>query len=282
MRLGDLEIHLLVATRWKADGGMMFGVVPKLLWERRKAADDRNLIEASCVAAVVRHGGRVFVCETGIGTKLDEKRARLSDVREPEGLLLALKRLGIRPAEVDVVLTSHLHWDHAGGLTTRSAAGALEVTFPRAKHFVQRREWEFALAPDARSDPAFLREDFLPVEEAGLVEFLDGDAEILPGVELRATGGHTPGHQVAVLRAGEGELACAITGDLVPMVPHLKVNWNIAADLDVPRVMAEKARLFDLASKHRWLMILSHEAEAPAGYLGGAGDWTPEAELQPV
>ncbi|MGH7776861.1 MAG: MBL fold metallo-hydrolase [Candidatus Dormibacterales bacterium] len=282
MDLGDFEIHLLVAARWKADGGMMFGVVPKVLWERRKPADERNLIEAACVAVVVRHRGRVFVCETGIGTKLDEKRARLSDVREPEGLLLALGRLGIRPSEVDVVLTSHLHWDHAGGLTRRSARGALEVTFPRARHFVQRREWEFALAPDARSDPAFLRDDFLPVEEAGLVEFLDGDAEILPGVELRATGGHTPGHQVAIFRPVQGQLACAVTGDLVPMAPHLKVNWNISADLDVPRVMSEKARLFELAARHRWLMVLSHEAESPAGYLDAAGSWSAEPGLRPT
>lgn len=279
MRLGDFEVHLLLAARWKADGGMMFGVVPKVLWEKRKPADDNNLIEATCVAAVVRHRGRTIVCETGIGTKLDERRMRLSAVREPEGLLTALGRLGVRPREVDVVITSHLHWDHAGGLTRRGREGTFELTFPRAKHFIQKAEWDYALSPDARSRPAFDGDDFVPVADAGLVEFLEGDAEVLPGVLLRATGGHTPGHQVAIFRPGDGEVALAVTGDLVPMAPHLKVNWNISADLDVPRVMNEKARLFEEASLHRWLLVLSHEAQAPAGYLAPDGSWEAEPGL---
>ncbi|MGH7902530.1 MAG: MBL fold metallo-hydrolase [Candidatus Dormibacteraceae bacterium] len=282
MHLGDFEVHTLVASRWKPDGGMMFGVIPKVLWGRWKPADERNLIEASCVAVVVRHRGRVFVCETGIGTKLDEKRARQSDLREPDGLLASLARLGIRPDEVDVVLTTHLHWDHAGGLTRQAPGGAVELTFPRAKHFIQRAEWDYALAPDVRSDPAFIRDDFVPVADAGLVEFLDGDAEVLPGVEMRATGGHTPGHQVAIFRPGEGDLACVVTGDLVPMAPHLRVSWNLAADLDVSRVMREKARLFDEAARHRWLLVLSHEAETPAGYRAADGTWTAEDRLAPV
>ncbi|TMD05148.1 MAG: MBL fold metallo-hydrolase [Chloroflexi bacterium] len=192
MKLGDFEIHLLVAGRMRFDGGLVFGVVPKVVWERYKPADDRNLVELACVGAVVRLGGKVIVCETGIGAKLDEKRARQVDLREPEGLLAALGRLGIRPEEVDVVLSTHLHWDHAGGFTRTSPGGGVAITFPKAKHFYQRREFDYALEPDPRSKAAYLAEDFVPVAEAGLVEFVDGDAEILPGVELRFTGGHTP------------------------------------------------------------------------------------------
>ncbi len=277
MRFGDLELHLLVSNRMKFDGGMAFGVVPKVLWERQKPADDQNLVEAACVGVVARHRGKVIVCETGIGNKLPEKRARQVVLREPEGLLESLRRLGIRPDEVDVVLSTHLHWDHAGGFTRRNRHGEVEVTFPRAKHFVQRREWDFAQAPDPRSRAGYIEEDYLPAAEAGVVEFLDGDAEVLPGIDIRLTGGHTPGHQVCVIRSGE--LACVVTGDLVPMRPHLRVAWNLGADLDVLRVMEEKARLLEEAARHRWLLVLSHESDGPAGYLGQDGEFEPELGL---
>jgi glyoxylase-like metal-dependent hydrolase (beta-lactamase superfamily II) len=278
MRLGDFELHLLVAARMKFDGGLVFGVIPKVVWERYKPADERNLVEMACVGMIVRHNGKVILCETGIGTKLDEKRARQVDLREPEGALLALKRLGIRPDEVDVVLSTHLHWDHAGGFTRLSEGGRVEVTFPRAKHFVQRSEWEFALDCDPRSKAAYLADDFLPVADAGLVEFVDGDAEILPGVELRLTGGHTPGNQVVIFRAGD--VAAAMTGDLIGTRPQLRRAWNSGGDLDVVRALAEKGRLLDEAAARRWLLVLGHETEQPAGYLTPEGEWIPEARLE--
>jgi glyoxylase-like metal-dependent hydrolase (beta-lactamase superfamily II) len=277
MRLGDFELHLLVAGRMKFDGGLVFGVVPKVVWERHKPADDLNRVEMACVGMIVRHNGKVILCETGIGTKLDEKRARQVELREPEGALLALKRLGIRPDEVDVVLSTHLHWDHAGGFTRLSEGGRVEATFPKAKHFVQRSEWDFALDCDPRSKAAYLAEDFVPVADAGLVEFVDGDAEILPGVELRLTGGHTPGNQVVIFRAGD--LAAAMTGDLVGTRPQLRRAWNSGGDLDVVRALEEKGRLLDEAAARRWLLVLGHETEQPAGYLTNDGEWIPEAGL---
>jgi glyoxylase-like metal-dependent hydrolase (beta-lactamase superfamily II) len=277
MFIGDFEIHLLSAGWWKADGGTMFGAVPKVLWERHLPADENNLIDASCIAVVVRQNGKVIVCETGIGTKLPEKRAQQAAVREPEQLLHSLQRLGIRPEEVDVVVATHLHWDHAGGLTRRAQDGSLQLTFPRAKHFFQQAEFDFAQHPDVRSKTGFIPDDFLPVAEAGLLETVSGEARVLPGLELRLTGGHTPGHQVVVFRAGE--LACVFTGDLVPYRPHLKVTWNLGYDLDVLRVLEEKARLLDEASRHRWLLVLSHDTEQPAGYLKPDGSFESEQEL---
>ena len=277
MRVGDFELHLLVASRMRFDGGLVFGVVPKVVWERHKPADENNLVEMACVGMVVRSGGRVILCETGIGAKLDEKRARQVVLREPEGALLALRRLGIRPEEVDVVLSTHLHWDHAGGFTRRTEGGRLEVTFPKAKHFVQRAEWDFALDCDPRSRAAYLEDDFVPVADAGLVEFVDGDAEVLPGVELRLTGGHTPGNQVVIFRAGE--IAVAMTGDLIGTRPHLRRAWNSGGDLDVIRSLAEKGRLLDEAAARRWLLVLGHETDQPAGYVTADGDWIAEAGL---
>src|SRR6202158_5365697 len=151
MRLGDLELYILIAGRWKADGGLMFGVVPKVLWEKLKPADGNNMLECACVGLIARVNGRVIVCETGIGTKLNEKRARQVALREPEGLLHSLRRVGIRPEEVDAVITTHLHWDHAGGLTRRDQRGGLELTFKNARHFIQKSAWAFAPPPDQRS-----------------------------------------------------------------------------------------------------------------------------------
>jgi glyoxylase-like metal-dependent hydrolase (beta-lactamase superfamily II) len=278
VQLGDLELHLLVTDRWKADGGLMFGVVPKILWEKQKPADARNMIDCSCVCLVARINGRVIVCETGIGNKLSEKRAQQVALREPEGMLHALKRLAIQPDEVDAVLTTHLHWDHAGGLTRRNEHGALELTFPDAKHFIQRSEWDFALQPDVRSRPSYIVDDFTPLADGHkAVEFLDGDAEVLPGVQIRHVGGHTPGSQVLILRSGE--LACAVTGDLVGLTPHLRVPWNMSADIEPLRVFQQKSQLFEEAEKHRWLLVLSHEPDQPAGYLEDGGVWQPEPRL---
>src|SRR5207249_10308293 len=173
--------HLLVAGHWKADGGLMFGVVPKVLWEKQEPADGQNMIDMACVGLVARINGRVIVCETGIGTKLSEKRALQVALREPEGLLHSLRRIGIRPDEVDAVITTHLHWDHAGGLTRRNEMGKLQLTFPNARHFVQRPEWDFALHPDVRSATGYVIDDVTPLADGNqVVEFLDGDAEVLP------------------------------------------------------------------------------------------------------
>jgi glyoxylase-like metal-dependent hydrolase (beta-lactamase superfamily II) len=236
------------------------------------------MIECACICVVARINGHVIVCETGIGSKLSEKRAQQVALREPEGLLESLHRLGIRPDEVDAVVTTHLHWDHAGGLTRRNERGGLKLTFKRARHFVQRSEWDFALHPDVRSQAGYVTDDFTPLADGNhLVELLDGDAEVMPGVHLRHVGGHTPGSQVLILSSGE--LACAITGDLVCQTPHLKVPWNMSADIEPLRVFEQKARLFEEAERHRWLLVLSHEPDQPAGYLEDGGRWRPEPRL---
>jgi glyoxylase-like metal-dependent hydrolase (beta-lactamase superfamily II) len=278
VQLGDLELHLLIAGHWKADGGLMFGVVPKVMWEKKRPADGNNMIDMACVGLIARINGRIVVCETGIGTKLSEKRARQVELREPEGLLDSLRRVGITPDEVDAVITTHLHWDHAGGLTRRDERGGLELTFKKARHFIQRSEWDFALHPDQRSESAYYHDDFTPLADGNrAVELLDGDTEVLPGVHVRLVGGHTPGSQVIVLRSGE--LACAVTGDLVCQTPHLRVPWTMAADLDPLRVLEQKARLFEEAERHRWLLVLSHDPDQPAGYLEEGGRWLPEPRL---
>src|SRR5262249_45436367 len=187
-------------------------------------------------------------------------------------------RLGVRPDEVDLVLTTHLHWDHAGGFTRHGRDGSVELTFPKARHVIQRAEWAHATHPDPRSRAAYMDEDLLPVAEAGLRGVVDGDAEVVPGVAVRQTGGHTPGHQMVIVRASD-DLACVMTGDLVALKPNLRIPWVASADLDVLRSMEEKTRLLEEASHHRWLLILGHEVREPAGYVDAEGSWSPEPAL---
>src|SRR5260370_7230747 len=137
-----------MSARWKADGGLMFGVVPKVLWQKLKPPDENNMIECACVCLIARINGRVIVCETGIGTKLTEKRARQVVLREPEGLLLNLRRLGIHPDEVDAVITTHLHWDHPGGLTRRNERGPLPLTFQNPRPSLHPSHSAFAPHPN--------------------------------------------------------------------------------------------------------------------------------------
>jgi glyoxylase-like metal-dependent hydrolase (beta-lactamase superfamily II) len=154
----------------------------------------------------------------------------------------------------------------------------LSLTFPKARHFIQKSEWDFALHPDVRSQTGYVADDFTPLEDGNrMVEFLSGDAEVMPGVQIRHVGGHTPGSQVLILRSGE--LACAVTGDLVCQTPHLRVPWTMSADLDALRLLDEKARLLEEAEKHRWLLVLSHDPDQPAGYIEAGHRWRPEPRL---
>jgi hypothetical protein len=247
----------------------MFGVVPKVLWEKQKPADENNMIECACVSLIAHQRSRHRV-RNRHWHEATEKRARQVALREPEGLLVNLKRLGIRPDEVDAVITTHLHWDHAGGLTRRNERGGLELTFKKARHFVQRSEWDFALHPDVRSQSGYLLDDFTPLADGNdLVEFLDGDTEVMPGVHLRHVGRPLrPGAHPPVGRAG-------VRGHQRPRLPNatLKVPWNMSADLEPLRVFEQKAKLFEEAQNHRWLLVLSHEPDQPAGYIHDDGHW---------
>src|SRR5436309_10907819 len=182
----------------------MFGVVPKIMWEKKKPPDGNNMIDCACVCLIARKNGRVIICETGIGSKLSEKRALQVALREPEGMLHALRRLGIRPEEVDAVVTTHLHWDHAGGLTRRDEYGEVELTLKKARHFIQRSEWDFALQPDVRSRASYITDDFTPLAHGNeRVGFVDSGAVVPSGVQSRHVGGHTARRQVLSLRSGE-------------------------------------------------------------------------------
>ncbi len=270
MRIGRFEVELLDAGHFRMDGGMLFGVVPKVMWEKHRRADELNRIDMCTNSLLVRDGQRNLLIEAGMGTKHGPKERERWMISEGDELLASLRRHGLEPKDIDVVIQTHLHFDHAGGLTRWEPDGRVVPTFARARHLVQRREWDFAVSPDPRSRASFLSRDWEPVADAGLFDLVDGSQQIHPGIELRLTGGHTPGHQVVVIESN-GE-AAVFMGDLIPFEQHLRTAWVAATDLLPLQTLEEKVRLREEAYNHRYLVVFGHEPDHPWGHLQEPGD----------
>lgn len=255
LELGNLEVTPVVTSRFRLDGGSMFGVVPKVLWERKAPADERNRIDLSVNSLVVRTPGRVVLIEPGMGEKYDEKQKGIYAL-EDIGMAGCLRRAGIEPGDIDLVIPTHLHLDHAGGCTAGGPAGA-SPAFPNARFVVQESEWQAAVEPGPLEKGSYNASDYLPLMEEGRVRLVNGDVEVAPGIEVELTGGHTRGHQVVRLRDGGRE--ALFLGDIVPTTAHLKLNWLMAWDLEPRVVYEEKARLLDDAARRGVTCFFPHD-----------------------
>ena len=264
MKLGNLSIDLLSDGSMRLDGGAYFGVVPRVLWERSAQPDERNRVAADLNCPLIRTGGKNILVDTGLGTKHTEKRQAQFGM-DVGHLLGEVRAQGLQPEDIDYVVFSHLHFDHAGGATFVTASGELAPTFPRAQHLVQRADWDEATHPNERNGAGYFEEDLEPLRKANQLELLDGDTEIVPGVSAQVTGGHTAGHQIVVMEV-DGRKACFF-GDLSPSVAHLPLPYSQSFDLYPVEVLNQKRRLLAQALKEQWLVIFDHETEHKAGYL---------------
>jgi len=264
--LGEWELVALSDGLFRLDGGSMFGVIPKPLWERKKPADERNRIRLGLNALLVKTPHALLLLESGIGDKLSPKEEDLYGLERQSSLLQALNAEGCDPGDIDFVIYSHLHLDHCGW-ATRESGGAFQPTFPRARYVVQSREWDAATSPDIRSRASYDERDFSALERKGLLALVDGETEIIPGIRVVHTGGHTPGHQVTYLES-EGA-RCVFLGDLVPTQAHLRVNWHMGWDLFPLELMEVKSRVLMEAAHRRDLLFFTHEDENPFGYVEG-------------
>jgi glyoxylase-like metal-dependent hydrolase (beta-lactamase superfamily II) len=275
--LGDFRIHALEAGTQQLDGGAMFGVVPKPLWERRIPADERNRIPLALRCLLVETPDELVLIETGLGNKETDKFVQIYGVEnappvgsdDPDQLHTAIRSAGFAPADVTVVVNTHLHFDHAGGNTYRDADGMIRLAFPRARHFVQRGEWEYAHRTNERTQASYLPYNYEPVEEAGCFEFLEGEAEVIPGISVILTPGHTPHHQSVLVRSG-GETACFLA-DVVPTMAHLPLPWIMGYDVEPLVTLESKRALLRRAVDERWLLVSVHDPVTPWGYAT-AGD----------
>jgi glyoxylase-like metal-dependent hydrolase (beta-lactamase superfamily II) len=264
VRFGDLEFTIVSDGGFRLDGGAMFGVVPKPLWEKKIAGDERNRIQLGMNCLLVRTAGKTVLIETGAGDKLDAKLRGIYAIEEGPRLLDRLAAHGVTPDRVDIVVDTHLHFDHCGW-NTRIVNGKAVPTFPNAKYFVQRGEFEHAKAPNERDRASYMPDNFMPVEAAGQFELLDGDREIAPGIELIRVPGHNADMQCVRLSGGGKSAFCFV--DLVPTTAHLPFPWIMGYDLYPMQTLANKKKWIPEIAASGALVIFAHDFNVPAAYL---------------
>lgn len=261
--LGDFELTMLTDGGYYLDGGAMFGVVPKVLWSKKFPADELNRLRLGLNSLVVRTGEKTIVIETGIGNKLPEKSVK---IYENEMLLLKqFEAAGIDPAEVDIVINTHLHFDHCGWNTTRKSDGSIVPTFPGAKYYMQRGELAHAHEQHERDRISYLTDNYDPLVRNGQAVILDGDAEIAPGISVQIYPGHTAHHQAVILESN-GKRACYI-GDLIPTSAHIHPTWVMGYDLDPIACIDNRHGFYRQAIPEKWLVIFTHDPKIPWAYV---------------
>jgi len=257
--LGEFEIYGLRDGFFYLDGGAMFGVVPKILWEKKCPADEQNRIKLGLNSILIKAGKSLILVETGIGKGLDKKFLEYYSVDRKPGLVRSLQRLGYEVDDIDLVVNTHLHFDHCGGNTHKDKKGEDVPTFPKARYIIQKGEWEYALHPSERDRLSYLKQSFLPLEKHSLLHLVDGDEKIAEGVKVVLVPGHTPAHQC--LKVCSEEKVFFFLGDLVPTSAHVGLSYIMSYDLFPLQTLENKKRVFDQAIKENWILAFNHDPQ---------------------
>jgi glyoxylase-like metal-dependent hydrolase (beta-lactamase superfamily II) len=265
MQFGDLELISLTDGFFRLDGGAMFGVVPKPLWEKRMPADEKNRITFGLRPLIVRSAGKTMIIDAGIGDKMDAKSIAIYGIDRSRNLDHALAEAGLDAGSIDLVLASHLHFDHAGGFTRRDKSGVLGPRFPRARYVARTGEWQDATHPHERNRASYLPENFVPLMDAGVLELVSEDGSIMPGVRVVRTGGHTMYHQIVMIESRERTAVFA--ADLIPTIAHIDTPWIMAYDLYPMDTLAFKRTFVREAVEREYLIFFEHDPVIAAGYI---------------
>jgi glyoxylase-like metal-dependent hydrolase (beta-lactamase superfamily II) len=260
--LGDFELISVTDGIYRLDGGAFFGVIPKVMWSKKVTADGSNYVAAGLNSVVVRTGEKTVLIETGIGNRLPEKMAKIYG--QPAKLLDNLEAAGVDPAEIDVVINTHLHFDHCGWNMVERG-GKLVATFPKAQYYVQEDEWQYAQRPSERDGVSYMTNNYDPLVASRQMQLLRGNQEIVPGISVRVFPGHTQNMQAVILRSG-GKTACYIS-DLIPTSAHIDLNWVMAFDLFPLQSLESRKRYYAEAMAGRWLTMFTHDPNMPWGYI---------------
>lgn len=265
LQIGDIRIHLINDCRIRVDPGGAFGLVPRALWSGLMPPDENLLVPMNHHCLLVQAAGKNIVVDTGYGDKLPEKQQAILQMERPGGSLLdALARLGLTPGDINLVIDTHLHADHASGNTRYGEAGAIEPTFPKAEYVVQRREYEDAMRPNERTRATYFPINYQPLVESGQMRLLDGDTEFVTGVCGVVTPGHTPGHMSVRFESG-GQYA-AFVCDLASYAIHFeRLGWMTAYDVEPLVTLETKRRWQQWAAETDAMLIFPHDPRRPAG-----------------
>jgi len=262
IQLGDFELSVFSDGTYPLDGGAFFGVVPKVMWSKKATADERNFIAAGLNSLLVRTGEHTVLVETGIGNKLSERMVKVYG--QPAKLLDHLAAGGVSPEDIDVVINTHLHFDHCGWNTVRRS-GQVVATFPKAKYYVQEGEWLHGREQHIRDSISYISDNYDPLIQSGQMELLRGVREIVPGISVRVFPGHTF-HMQAVIVTSGGKTACYIS-DLIPTAAHIDLTWVMAFDLSPIDTINSRERYYAQALPEKWLTVFTHGADVPWAYI---------------
>ena len=259
------EINIINGGNFRLDGGAMFGVVPKVIWSKLIDVNEKNQIPLSTNALVVKlkKSNKLLLIETGNGNKFSEKFKKIYEI-EDNDIERALLKNGFSPSDLTHVILTHLHFDHAGG-STKIEDGRTVPTFKNAKYFIQKREWEEATHPNDRNRASYLPENFVPLMEMGVLNLVDGENEILEGIKVIPTPGHTFGHQSVLIDTGNEKFFYC--GDLVPTNRHVPIPFIMAYDLYPVTIIETKKKIYEMGLKENWTFIFLHDPDSPVGKI---------------
>jgi len=261
--LGHFEIYGLRDGFFYLDGGAMFGVVPKPLWVKAFPADELNRIQMGLNSILIKRDRDLILVDTGVGTLIPPKFYEYYAIEREPDLLESLADLGFSPGDITHVINTHLHFDHCGGNTYKNEQGDVVPTFPNAVYVIQKGEWAYALDPHSRDKTSYFHDHFVPLEEQGQLQLVDGDAEIVRGVYVELMPGHTSSHQGVKIRSGEETLV--FFGDMVPTSAHLGLSYIASYDLFPVTTLETKTSYFAKAWKENWIIAFDHD---PVHYFG--------------
>ena len=265
LTLGSFSLSPVLDGFFRLDGGAMFGVVPRVIWEKVAPPDDRNRIRLAMRAWLVRGGGRTILIDAGAGGKLDAKTGAIYGFEGASSLEASLAAYGVGRDDIDLVIASHLHFDHAGGFTVRDADGVVRPRFPNARYSVRLGEWDDALHPHERNRASYFAENYVPLREAGVLDLIAEDGEVAPGVRVRRTGGHTRHHQIVEIHdAGQTAIFAA---DLLPTAAHVPLPYIMGYDLYPMDTLAFKRGFLPEAVERDYLILFEHDPDVAAGRL---------------
>jgi glyoxylase-like metal-dependent hydrolase (beta-lactamase superfamily II) len=263
LTLGDFELSIFSDGTYPLDGGAFFGVVPKVMWSRKMAADEKNYCTAGLNSLLIRTGKQTVLVETGMGSKLSERMIKFYG--QPAKLLANLAAGGVRPEDIDIVINSHLHFDHCGWNTVRSEGGKIVPTFPRAKYFAPEGEWRYARKPSERDAISYIPENYDPLVQSGQMTLLKGGEEIVPGISVKTFPGHTA-HMLAIMVQSRGKTACYIS-DLMPTTAHIDLTWGMGFDLYPLQTIESKKQYYAQSIPEKWLTVFTHDPKTPWAYV---------------
>ena len=267
MQIGRYNLSALETGSFRLDGGAMFGVVPKALWNKSNPADKRNRVEFALRTLLIRDGERCIMVDTGVGEGWNEKFADIYGIDHSKNTLAnSLKKSNLTVHDITDVIITHLHFDHIGGATFRDGEGFLvKPTFPNATYYIQKRHYEWAIKPSEKDKASFFKERFVPLYEQERLKLLEGESELLPGIFIKLSDGHTIAQQTVLVT--DGEKTIYHPGDMIPTSSHVPLPFIMAYDNFPLITLEEKKSVLDRAVKKNWIIFFEHDSRCAAAFI---------------